>query len=394
MKKLLLNAALVSMTLLSCSTQPRLEVSVENPLDLDRNNETVEIDFMQLQQKLPLDNDHSYIVLDDNNTEIPSQTIYEGMDTPQKFIFQADVKAKNTRTYTIIGRIKPEIYKQKTHGRFAPERYDDYIWENDRVAFRIYGLALIEKDGPSNGLDAIMKRTENLFLDKIYKDYTEKKISYHVDHGEGADCYKVGRSLGDGAMAPYVNNTLWLGFNFSAYETLDNGPVRTSFRLGYDAFNVNNTPVKETRIISLDAGSQMNKIIEIYNGLDGKYPVAAGIVLKNEGKVVDVQKADPNHKPIMAPEKGYIIYSEVGDKSKPDHDNGIVYTAVVFPEELKEAKVAEEHVLAIVDYAANSELTYYAGAGWSKWGFETAEAWDEYVQNFALKIRNPLKISF
>ena len=30
---------------------------------------------------------------------------------------------------------------RSTHGRFVPERKDDYAWENDRIAHRIQRLA-------------------------------------------------------------------------------------------------------------------------------------------------------------------------------------------------------------------------------------------------------------
>ena len=39
--------------------------------------------------------------------------------------------------------------------RFAPYRYDDLLWENDRTAHRIYGPALQAHEPPSSsGIDA------------------------------------------------------------------------------------------------------------------------------------------------------------------------------------------------------------------------------------------------
>ncbi len=384
---------LFSLILVSCAEpQPKLNITVSNPLNLDRTNETVEIHYAALQEKLPLaDTGYTYVVLKDGK-EIPSQLVYAGEEVPQLFIFQATIKANSMETYTVSLRKKPVAYESKAYGRFAPERYDDYFWENDFVAFRIYGLALIAKDGPSNGLDFLVKHTDKFFMDKIYKDYTENKISYHVDHGLGVDCYKVGRSLGCGAMAPFVNNKLWLGQNFAGYKMLDNGPIRTSVKLTYDAFDVNGAPVTEIRIFSLDAGAQLNKVTEIFGGMAGSFPVAAGIVLKNAGIPVDMDKADKNHTPVLAPEKGYVIYSEEADKSKPEHENGVIYTAVVFPEALTAAKVEQQHVLAVGDY--KGPFTYYTGGGWSKRNFDTPEKWTEYVNDFAAKIRQPLQVNF
>lgn len=392
MKKHLL-LCLNSLLVLSCVAQPKAKITVSNSLNIDRNNETVELAYTALQEKLPLtDTSYTYVVLKNGN-EIPSQMVYEGKEQPQKLIFQMNIKANSTESFTLSSRKKPVSYESKVYGRLAPERYDDYFWENDYIAYRIYGLALIAKDGPSNGLDVLVKHTDKFFMNEIYKDYTEKKISYHIDHGKGVDCYKVGRTLGCGAMAPFVNGKLWLAENFSDYKILDMGPIRTTVELTYNAFDVNGTSVSETRIFSLDAGAQLNKVTEKFDGINGDIPVAAGIALKsNVGKPVDVDKADPNHKAIPAPEQGYIIYSEEGDKAKPDHENGIIYTTVVFNTPLKDVKIEQQHVLAITDYTGGSTLSYYTGAGWSKRGFDTAEKWTAYVNDFVKKIKTPLSV--
>ncbi len=382
---------IVSMLLSAVCFAQSVKVTVRNPLNIARTGETVELDYFDIQMKVQANTYFEYVVTDAKGAEVPSQILYLGTGIPQRLIFQAGVKANSSAVYTITVA-EPKEYPHKAFGRFAPERYDDYIWENDRMAYRIYGTALIAKDGPSNGIDVICKRTPELFMNDLYSDYFEKNLSYHTDHGKGVDAYKVGRSLGCGAMAPFTNAQLWLGKNFISYRTLDNGPVRTSFELRYDTLDVNGIPVIETRIISLDAGSQLNKITETFEGISGTMPVAAGIVLKNAGKVADAGKADPAHTPVLAPAKGYIAYSEVADKSKPDHDNGTIYTAVVFPQTLSDAKVEQQHVLAMGTYTHDTPLTYYTGAGWSKWGFASQAEWIKYIEAFAQKIQQPLEI--
>ena len=378
----------IGLLLLASCAERQVEITVTNSLDVERLNETVEIPYADISCQL---GEATYIVTDAAGNEIPSQEIYEGAEQPQKLIFQATVKPGASAVYH-VKKGSPEEYMKNTHGRFAPERYDDYIWENARIAFRVYGAALIAKDGPSNGIDAIMKRTGAMLLDKMYNDYFEKKQSYHIDHGEGVDCYKVKRSLGAGAMAPYTGGKLWLGKNYTGYTTLDNGPLRTSFRLTYDTLWVDGLPLVETRIFSLDAGSQLSKITAVFDGAPEAMPVAAGIVLKKDGLPADVAGADPNHRPLLSPEKGYVAYSEQGDKAKPQYDNGIVYTAVVFPYPLQDATLAQQHALAVAAYTPGG-VTYYAGAGWSKWGFDTPENWMDYVETFSRNLRSPLQIT-
>jgi len=232
-----------------------VKVEVRNPLNKARTNETIELDYHELQMKIQASTYYDYTVTDEKGVEIPSQITYLGTGIPQNLIFQVSVKPKGKAVYTVTVS-EPKEYEHKTFGRFAPERYDDYIWENDRIAFRIYGAALMPIDGPSNGIDVIVKRTPELIMDELYRNYTEKKLSYHEDNGKGVDAYKVGRTLGCGAMAPFVDGRLWLGKNFASYRVLDDGPIRTSFELRYDVLDVNGTKVSETRIITLDAGSQ------------------------------------------------------------------------------------------------------------------------------------------
>jgi hypothetical protein len=49
-------------------------------------------------------------------------------------------------------------------------------------------------------------------------------------------------------------------------------------------------------------------------------------------------------------------------------------------------------LLAIIGYLPGG-TTYYAGAGWSKWGFDTPESWTNYVDAFSQKLQHPLQVS-
>lgn len=361
--------------LLGCSPEDEVRVTVKNSLDIDRVNETVEIALPEIASRMGRCDYKRLVVFDDKGVEIPSQLIYRGEMRPQGLIFQATVGALGEVAYT-IRRGTPSEYPQRAYGRFVPERYDDYIWENDRIAFRVYGLALIPKDGPSNGIDVWVKRTDRLVIDRWIHDYKAGVASYHDDNGEGCDSYKVGRTLGAGAMAPYVNDSLWLGINFQAYQTLDNGPIRISFRLNYPPFYVNEARIAETRTITLDAGYQLNAIEEEFEGCDTGMTVAAGIARRKEGRTL----------PFSA-EKGYISYCLDGGKG------GVTYVGVVAPSRVIDIKENKSHLMLISNYSKGDKLLYYSGAGWSKWGFETPEKWNSYIEEFAARVGNPLSVS-
>lgn len=369
-----LSLCLILFLILAGCTGNRMKVTVENSLQTDRIAETVEIQFGDIIAVLGEIDPAGLVVSDSKGTEIPSQIIRAGQAEPQSLIFQADVKAGSSARYYIAPGT-PQSYEPKAYGRFVPERYDDYAWENDRIAFRIYGPALIAKDGPSNGLDVWIKRTDKMVIDRWYADYLAGKNTYHDDNGEGCDCYKVGRTLGAGAMAPYVDDSLWLAINFENWKTLDNGPVRTSFRLTYPPFMVRDVMVTETRTISLDAGSQLAKITEEYTGPDMEFTVAAGIVKREEGSPL-----------LVPPEKNAIAYRLDGG------EGGITYIGTVLTTPATAVEDFSDHLLIVTRYTPGTPLTYYTGAGWSKWGFETDSSWTRYIEEFSRKLASPLKI--
>ena len=372
MKKLCL--LLISNLLLAGCADDRVKVTIENVLPIDRIAETVEIPVGDITGKLGEADLSGLVVTDSRGTEVPSQLIYDGEPAPKSLIFQTDAKAGATSVYYVAKGV-PGEYEAKAYGRFVPERMDDYTWENDRIAFRLYGPALIAKDGPSNGLDVWIKRTDKLVIDRWYAEYLAGKNSYHDDNGEGCDCYKVGRTLGAGAMAPFADDSLWLAINFETWERLDNGPIRTSFRLTYPPFMVRDVMVTETRTISLDAGSQLTRVIEEYNGIENEFNVAAGIVKREEGS------------PLLHPmERNAISYRLDGG------EGGITYVGTVLTTQAAAVKENDDHLLIVTWYKPGTLLTYYTGAGWSKWGFESDAAWVRYIDEFSQRLQSPLTV--
>lgn len=371
--------------LASCNTKPNeLALTVENPSDFNRVTDLVELSLDTLKSKIALAEGQVYVVKNAKGEVVPSQVTYDG-----KLIFQSGVKAKETAAFTVSAGEKQE-FKPQTYGRLITERKDDFAWENDRVAFRIYGAALMASDGPSNGLDAWYKRTNDMVIDKWYKDDLSGAASYHEDKGEGLDDYKVGRSLGAGAMAPFVNDKLWLNENFVSQELLENGPLRTTFRLAYKDINVADKTYTESRTFSIDAGSQFSKVTQEY-GVSENISVAAGIV-----------KRAANDTVIVDPDKDYIIYREPSEKA------GSVFLGLVFPAgidsmvvdtyKVANAKTKNEdtysHVLAVATYKVDCPIVYYTGYGWSKFGFADEAAFQTYISNFSKGLKQPLVVKF
>jgi hypothetical protein len=106
--------------------------------------------------------------------------------------------------------------KVMAYGRFVPEREDDFTWENDKVAFRVYGPSSGGK-GSVSGVDPWFKKVDYSIIDKWYANFLQD-ISYHEDHGEGYDIYHVGPSRGVGGTAIWVDGVAYAAAMFKSRQ--------------------------------------------------------------------------------------------------------------------------------------------------------------------------------
>ena len=365
------------------SCESGVNVSVGNPSSIERS-EIVEIPVEKL---MALPSGKAYMVMNQNGDILPSQLTFNG-----KLIFQTSLKAKETISYSIKTGVKKE-FPAKTYGRFITERKDDFAWENDRVAFRIYGKALIPVDGPSNGIDFWYKRTNDLIIDKWYKDDLAGVRSYHEDHGEGLDDYKVGRTLGGGMMAPFVNDTLTLNENFMSQEILENGPLRTTFKLTYNDITVDGKTFSESRTFSIDAGSQLTKVTQEY-GTKEAITVASGIIKRAKDDQPFVAYTDNGGAAILyeEPETEKVGKVFIGMFLPKGIEQTITYTATITHPKTNNEET-HSHVLGVMTYYPGQPITYYLGYGWDKFGFPTIDIFQNYIGHFTKAIEEPLIIN-
>lgn len=392
----------------ACNDSRTVTVTVTNPLAMERSNEMVEVSMETVTDRLGLADTAQIVVLNADGQQVPYQITYDG-----KVIFPAAIAAGGTATYTIQTGT-PEAFDVKACGRCYPERMDDMAWENDLVAFRAYGPALQAKGERGFGYDLFTKyNTTEPILEAMYAKELDKETlakiaelkktdpkaaaelsrerSYHIDHGYGMDCYAVGPTLGAGVAALMVNDTIIYPWCYKNQEILDNGPLRFTVKLEFTPLTVKgDSTVVETRLITLDAGSHLNKTAVSYSNLKETLPIVAGIVLHElDGAVV----ADAAN--------GYITY--VDPTTGPD--NGKIFMGAAVPAVVKDAKTvlfsekekkernnADGHVLAVSDYEPGSEYVYYWGFAWNKADIKTADAWNRYMADFAQKVRNPLTV--
>ena len=142
---------------------------------------------------------------------------------PDLLLFQPHLEPNQKKTIDVVLAVKDTMTNPiQCYSRFVPERIDDYTWENDKVAFRVYGPTaqkLMEEGQPggtlSSGVDAWLKRVSYPIINKWYKETTEGKGSYHEDTGEGLDNFHVGVSSGVGGMAIVKDSLIYTSKNYT-----------------------------------------------------------------------------------------------------------------------------------------------------------------------------------
>ena len=364
-------ASVAAALMISCGQQ-EMKVSVKNSSDLDRAAETIELDFGNIMASHPEITAENVVVTDAAGVQIPSQVYTEDYGMV-KLIFQAAVPAGKTVEYTVKAGER-EAYDTLVFSRYVPERLDDYAYENNRIAGRVYGPAL--SDPRTLGPDIWLKRVESLVVDKRYE-----LNDYHHDHGDGMDCYKVANTLGGGALAPYADDKIVLGDNYETYNRICNGPIRTKVLFTYKPFKVDGNTVTLKRELTVDANTNFIKISNWFNAPVDELPVVLGAVLHD---VLDREDGDY-----------YIAFTEkASDSADPDADGNISVGLVVDAgEDDVEAGTMDGHAVLKYNITPGKRADVWTGSGWSKGGIESPEAWNKIVKDFAYAQAHPLEVT-
>ncbi len=271
----------------------------------------------------------------------------------------------------VASMVAAESAQPRTHCRFVPERFDDFAWENDQIAFRAYGPAARER--PENsGFDCWLKRVEYPIIDKWYGQMEEK--SYHKDWGEGHDPYHVGKTRGCGGLGLWIDGEMITSETFVSWKIIKSEPAESIFVLSY-AWEHGGDQYKEEKQITIKMGDRLFKSVSTFwkNGeLATDLPIAIGITTHNE-------KATPSSNV----SKGWMACWETID------GHGLGTGVVIDPSRIKEykhlpsEKKDESHALLITKTDANGQVEYYAGYGWERAGeIKTSKDWNNYLAEF------------
>ena len=258
-----------------------------------------------------------------------------------------------------------EAVQPKVYGRFVPERKDDFAWENEYAAFRMYGPAL-KPENPSNGVDLWLKASPELIVDSFYYRENVLGLPYHINYGKGLDCYKVGHTCGAGGLVVLAADQTWIGGPFDRWEIIEQTPEKFVFRLEYDSLLVDGHILQESITITAEAGEPMNRAEVVLTGeYDGELLVGGGIYMHDTIDHFEVYE-----------ELGTVYYEEdaLSDKTaaKMNYDfngstsQGRIYLTVRTPDATV-TDIQDGNLIAVKDYQLGDTLTYFFGATWSEW---------------------------
>jgi hypothetical protein len=349
-------------------------VTVSNPSSIERKGELVSLDWKSIQAAYPaIDTANFKVINKATKKELAWQLEKKGGDAIVNLLVQVDVPANGKFVLQLMkGKSTPASVK--TYGRYVPERKDDFAWENDKIAFRMYGKELEKTPKEmAYGMDVWVKSTDRMVINERYK-----RGKYHEDLGDGMDYYHVGFTLGAGNIAPMIKDSIYYDGTYARYKVLDNGPLRTSFQLEYNEWNAAGMKVRATKTITLDAGTHFNKVEVAYAGdTMAALPLVVGIIKRKEQGAMLLDELN-----------GSMAYWE------PLHGaDGITGVGSFLLEPAVGIKVTATQLLMQTSTPKAKPIVYYTGAAWNKAGvFTDAQTWFSHVQLTKTKIMQPLQV--
>lgn len=250
------------------------------------------------------------------------------------------------------------------------ERGSDITWENDRIAYRLYGPSVRSKVG--NGIDVWTKKVDYPVIDNWYKLNEEGK-DYHTDRGEGCDFYHMGKLRGCGSIAVWVDGKPYPSETFDSYKFLKNQNDGIGVQLNYQTWNVPGiTALEEKKIIEMGLGTNLFKVSStIKSDKDMELIIGIGITTYGHPEINKDQKAAT----VSTWENTSTEHGSVGSAVLADPKNFIGYGWYE----------GDQYVLIRVK--TNIPFIYYAGAGWDKSSFfKNKEDWFNYIKKQASSI--------
>jgi len=359
---------------------PSASVTVRNPIDVARPSETIVLDAAELRALLSVEDVRKiHVRAEGSDKDLLIQAVDTNDDGVfEQFLFQADFAPAQTRVFVLTpgDRQIAKVEDYKTYGRFVRERRDDFAWENDRIAHRMYGKELEtwpREPLVSSSVDVWTKRVRQLVINNWYM-----VDDYHREHGQGGDFYSAGATRGDGGTGIWTGGKLYPSANFRDTRVYAVGPIRLMFELTYETWTAGGVRVSEKKRVSLDAGHNLDRFESRYT-IDGN---AADLMHAVGIRKLKITQMKPS------PERGIMRTWE------PVREGGEMGQAVlVDPASLKSMTEDDLNFLMLTKIEPGVACVSYSGFGWTPLGdFQKVEDWDRYLADEAARLKTPVEI--
>ena len=257
----------------------------------------------------------------------------------------------------------------------APERAEDFFWENDVVGFRAYG----PKDPHVwSGFDLFNKMPDALITCGELLHQHDKCGNWHVTPYKGVlDNYAIGPGRGIGQIALYGDGE-WKTFpDWKSCEVLTNSDEMCEFKLVYPAFSARG---EMTCHITLRKGERFFKNTVSFSNPKRirEFRLGPGLdVLPSRGHAGEI---------FEDASRGIVALFE---DSRGDVEGSTATAVFIDPEDADGVEMMTDAQGCRIIAVKKPSFSYWAGGAWSKAGEITSpEIWFEHVRKAVERIRN------
>ncbi|HEX7338514.1 MAG TPA: DUF4861 family protein [Rhodanobacteraceae bacterium] len=363
------------------ATAPRpLVLTVANPLPQARDHAVLALPLARIWQQRPAwRGKHLAAYAGNAATRLPTQPYASHGGTPDQLLVQLKLAAQAT----VHLRIQPaaHAYVAKANPLFArnvPERYGDFAWENELVAFRLYGTPLEAVGQVFSGIDVWSKKPGRHVINAWYAGDAHGR-SYHVDHGDGLDSYAVGHTPGDGGVAAWWHGRPVYSRNATRVRITAMGPIRLRFVVDYAPWQVGPATVRERKVVTLDAGAHFNRqsVTWHFTGVS-HLPVAAGVAVHHGAEWTRDAAASV----------------AVWDMPQKAGAGRIATGLVLAPGQTARHVRGQKAAWLVFDVADGGRIRFASGAGWAKGDVPNFAVWRARVATYRQRWSHPLKVTW
>jgi hypothetical protein len=376
------------------------EIQAANSLEIDRINTLLSIDLEEIQVQSEDVNLNNLIVMS-GQKEIPSQL----MDNKLFFVVDT-VKASAKSVFTLQQVSEKQVYPKRTQAelsikqgghfenrkyiggefsnidflRVPPEhtdhsffiRYEGPGWESDMVGYRFY------LDW-RNATDAFGKKTSDMVLQNVGLDGFD---SYHELQPWGMDVLKVGKALGIGTLAIYLDSMAVRVENTDSVtcKVKENGTLYSAIETNYYGWKAGKDRFDVKSILSIHAGTRLTHHQVSINGQPDN--LCTGIVKDKNARLFTDYGSHSQY--------GYI--ATYGIQSLNNDRLGL---AVFFSNGDFKGFTEDEFSHIVKLDALDGNMDYYFLAAWEleKEGFNNEKDFMDYIKKVAVELANPVQVS-